>query len=173
MGRHTFFVTVALTGVWCILMEEISWQNIAVGLFMSLLSLHFVGRFFHFDEIKRVAFLKLAIYPFWLLARIYVDAVFLMKLIVSDAKWGVMEHELTLENDSLRIMLADSITLTPGSVYLERKGNTITLLCIGSREKEGYPASVDDLRSIERMLKRSEIPKKKKKGKDASELNTH
>jgi multisubunit Na+/H+ antiporter MnhE subunit len=152
-------------------MEQISWQNIAVGLFMSLLSLHFVGRFFHFDEIKRVAFLKLAIYPFWLLARIYVDAVFLMRLILSDAKWGIMTADLKLENESLRIMLADSITLTPGSVYLERSGKKITLLCIGKKGKEGYPASEDDLRSIEKMLIRSEIPEKWEKV--IKDLDTH
>jgi multisubunit Na+/H+ antiporter MnhE subunit len=53
-------------------------------------------------------------------------------------------------------MLADSITLTPGSVYLERHDDEIVLLCIGSRKKEGFPASVDDLRSIERMLIKSQ-----------------
>jgi multisubunit Na+/H+ antiporter MnhE subunit len=156
MGRHTIFVTITLAFVWCILMEGFSWQNAAIGLFVSMLSLHFVGKFFRFEEIQSVAWRKLVGYPFWLVARIYVDAFFLMKLILSDAKWGIMTHELELENESLRTMLADSITLTPGSVYLEREGKTIELLCIGSRKKEGYPASVDDLRSIEKMLMKSQ-----------------
>lgn len=156
MGRHTIFVTVALAFVWCILMEGFTWQNAAVGLFVSMLSLHFVSKFFHFDEIENVKFVKLISYPFWLIARIYVDAFFLMKLILSDAKWGLVTQRLEIENESLRIILSDSITLTPGSVYIERCGDEIILLCIGSRKKQGYPASVDALRSIERRLAKSE-----------------
>lgn|GEM_PF-713168 len=152
MGRHTIFTIVALTFVWCILMEAFTWQTVAIGLFVSMLALHFFRKFFGFDEIKNVNFRKLLIYPLWLLWRIYVDAFFLMKLIVTDAKWGMMTEELVLENESLRLMLADSITLTPGSVYISRDKKNITLLCIGSRKKEGYPASVDDLRKIEGML---------------------
>ncbi|MCL2386231.1 MAG: Na+/H+ antiporter subunit E [Defluviitaleaceae bacterium] len=167
MGRHTIFVVFALTLVWCILMEGVSWQNVAVGLFMSMLSLHFVGKFFHFDEIKDVEFSKLIGYPFWLLARIYVDAFLLMKLILSDAKWEIVEEELEVENEALRIILADSITLTPGSVYVERHGNKITLLCIGNRKKKGYPASVDDLRSIERMLIKSQKKPEEDSAKEA------
>ena len=156
MGKHTIFVSLTLTFVWIILMEEFSWQNAAVGMFMSLLSTHLMGMFFDFEEIKNVDFYKLISYPFWLVGRIYVDAFFLVRLILSDAKWGIMTANLELENESLRIMLADSITLTPGSVYLERDEKTITLLCIGSRKKPGYPASIDDLRSIERILLKSQ-----------------
>lgn len=156
MGKHTIFVTLAMTFVWIILMEGFSWQNAAIGMFMSILSMHLMGMFFDFEEIKGVDFYKLAWYPVWLIGRIYVDAFFLTKLILSDAKWGIMTAKMELKNESLKIMLADSITLTPGSVYLERDEETITLLCIGSREKKGYPASVSDLRSIERILKRSQ-----------------
>ena len=137
-------------------MEGFSWQNVAIGMFMSVLSQHLMSKFFRYNEIKNVDFYKLATYPFWLVARIYMDAFFLMKLILSDAKWGIIKEELELENKSLRIMLADSITLTPGSVYLNRKGNIITLLCIGDRKKKGYPATIRDLRILEKMLMRSE-----------------
>ena len=160
MGRHTIFVTLALTFVWIILMEGFSWQNAAIGMFMSMMSMHFMSKFFNFEEIKNVNFFKLTVYPFWLVGRVYVDAFFLIKLILSNPKWGIMTHELELENEALRIMLCDSITLTPGSVYLEREEKKITLLCIGSRKKKGYPASIDDLRSIERMLIRSQKPEK-------------
>jgi len=156
MGKHTIFATLALTFVWVILMERFSWQNVATGMFMSMLSMHFMGKFFGFEEIKNVNFYKLAIYPFWLVCRIYMDAFFLTKLILSDAKWGIMKEQIQLENDALCLMLADSITLTPGSVYLDRNGKEITLLCIGSKKNPGYPASVEGLRSIERMLLRSQ-----------------
>ena len=156
MGRHTIFVNVALTFVWIILMESFSWQNAAIGLFMSMLSMHFIGRFFDFEEIKTVKFYKLALYPLWLVGRIYMDALFLIKLVFSNPKWGIITHELDMTNDTLTVILCDSITLTPGSVYLERDKNKITLLCIGERNHEGYPASVEGMQRIERVLVKSD-----------------
>jgi len=157
MGRHTIFVMIALTFVWIVLMEEVSWQNAAIGMFMSMLCSHFIGKFLNFEEIRNVNFYKLIVYPFWLLGRIYVDAFYLIKMILTDSKWGITTHRLKLDNEPLRNMLADSITLTPGSVYLEREGENITLLCIGDRKKPGYSTAEDDLRSIERMLIKSQI----------------
>ena len=157
MGKHTFFVMVALTFVWIILMEQISWQNAAVGMFMSMVCMHLVGKFLNFEEIHNVNFYKLITYPLWLVGRIYMDALYLIKMILTDSKWGIISRELTLSNESLRIMLADSITLTPGSVYIEREGADITLLCIESSKKEGFPTAEDDLRSIERRLMKSQV----------------
>jgi len=137
-------------------MEAVTWQNIAMGMFMSMLSMHLMGKFFDFDEIQDVNFYKLIGYPFWLISRIYVDAFFLIKLVLTDSKWGIMTTKLELENESLRIVLADSITLTPGSVYLERDEETISLLCIGDRKNAGYPDSIEGLRRIERILLKSQ-----------------
>jgi len=148
-------------------MEGFSWQNVAVGMFVGMLSMHLMGRFFKFEEIENVNFYKLAIYPPWLIQRIYVDAFFLLRLIIGKAKWGVMTMDLELENESLRIMLADSVTLTPGSVYLERHEKRITLLCIGHKDKKGYPASVGDVRAIEKMLVRSQVIGTTENKKDA------
>ena len=156
MGRHTIFVTLALTFVWIILMESVSWQNVAIGMFMSMLAMHFMGKFFGFEEIRSVNFYALALYPLWLVTRIYGDAFFLVKLVLSNPKWGVVTHELELENEALRVILCDSITLTPGSVYLEREEKSITLLCIGKRELKGYPASIESVKRIERVLKKAD-----------------
>ena len=157
MGRHTIFVNIALTFIWIILMESFSWQNVAIGLFMSMLSMHFIGKFFDFKEINTVKFHKLAFYPLWLVGRIYLDAIFLIKLVFSNPKWGIITHELEMKNDILTVILCDSITLTPGSVYLQREANKITLLCIGDSEFEGYPASVEGMQRIERILVGADI----------------
>jgi len=155
MGKHTIFVMLILTVVWVILVEELSWQSVAVGMFMSMLSVHFMGLFFKFDEIKNVKFYKLAIYPFWLIGRIYMDAFSLAKLIFTGAKWGIVKERLELDNETLNTILADSITLTPGTIFLYRKGKEITLLCIGDKKKSGFPSTTDGLRDIEKILKKA------------------
>jgi multicomponent Na+:H+ antiporter subunit E len=152
MGRHTIFVTMALTLVWVILMEGISWQILAIGLFTGVTAGHFMGKFFGFEEIRDVNFFKLATYPVWLILRIYTDAIFLVRQIFRGSKWGVMRADMNLKSPTLRTIMADSITLTPGSVYLMMEKDVIHLLCIDAYDKKGYPAALDDLRSIEKQL---------------------
>ena len=157
MGKHTIFVTLALTFMWIILMEQISWPNVAIGMFISMLCMHFMGKFLNFEEVRNVNFYKLATYPVWLIWRIYTDALYMIKMILTNSKWGVSTYELELTNEALRNILADSITLTPGSVFLEREGENITLLCIGDANMDGYPTAEDDLISIQRMLIKSQM----------------
>jgi len=152
MGRHTIFVMLALTGVWIILMEYLSWQNVAIGMFVSMLCMHFIGKFLNFNEIENVNFYKLSIYPIWLVIRIYMDAIFMVKMIFSNPKCGIATEKVQLENESLRIILADSITLTPGSIYLGMEDGEITLLCIGSRKLKGFPMTMHSLRAVENIL---------------------
>ena len=156
MGRHTFFVNIALTFLWVILMEELSWQTIAIGLFMSMLCLHFISIFLNFEEIKNISFFRLAKYPIWLIIRIYTDALFLIKCILKGAKWGIVTEEIHLKNESLQILLSDSITLTPGSVYISRENNKIKLLCIGSKKHENYKEAISGLRAIEKVLEKAD-----------------
>ena len=61
-----------------------------------------------------------------------------------------------MKNDILTVILCDSITLTPGSVYLQRDKNKITLLCIGKKEFDGYPTTVECMQKIERELVKSD-----------------
>jgi len=161
MGRHTIFVMLALTGVWIILMEYLSWQNIAVGMFVSMLCMHFIGKFLRFNEIENVNFYRLATYPLWLVMRIYMDAFFMVRMIFSNPKCGVATEKVNIDNESLRIILADSITLTPGSVYIGMEDDQITLLCIGNREYEGFPVTMHSLRTVENVLLKTQGAKPK------------
>ena len=157
MGRHTIFVMLALTFIWIILMEAVSWQIVATGMFISMLCMHFMGKFLSTDEIRNVNFYKLTLYPLWLLVRIYMDALFLARAVFSrNKKWGTSTLKYELKNEALRNILADSITLTPGSIFLDREGDDITLLCIGDKKTEGYTAIETVFRSVEKVLLRAQ-----------------
>lgn len=157
LGKHTIFTTMALTFVWIILMEGFSWQNFAVGLLVANLSNHFMGKFFNFEEVKNVNFYKLVTYPMWLICRMYADAIKLTYLVLTNSsKWGILKYKLSLQNEALRIIAADSVTLTPGSVCLERNEENMILLSIDSKNAKGFPSSAKDLISIEKRLLRSE-----------------
>ena len=129
MSKRSIFAILALAFSWIILMEDVSWRNVAIGMFVGTLSLQIMDMFFGFDEIKSINFFKLALYPFWLIGRVYIGAFSMIKLILTDAKWGIVKVRLELDDEVLRTILAESITLTPGTVYLGHKGKEIIILC--------------------------------------------
>jgi len=124
--------------------------------------MYFVAKFFSFNTMERVNFYKLAFFPFWLIVRIYYDAVFMVKMILTDSKCGIETEKLYIANESLRIVLEDSITLTPGSIFMGIEGDDITLLCIGSKKHEGFPVTKKGLRAIERILLKCCLDERKK-----------
>ena len=134
MGRHAFFALMALTLVWIILMEEISWPTVAIGMFMAIASLHFGGKFLPFKEISNINFIKLATYPFFLIGQIYIAGFSMIKLVLTGFVVGVITFKTDIEDETLKIILADSITLVPGSILLEINHQDITILWITKKE---------------------------------------
>lgn len=152
MGKHTIFVILALTLIWTILMEEFSWQNAAIGMFMSMLCLHMIGKFLPFKEIENVDFYSLILYPFWLISQIYRDAFFMIKRICTGAKWGIITDQLELENEVLRIILADSITLIPGSIFVDIEDDEITILTMCDKNAPDLSGGIEGMRIVEQVL---------------------
>ena len=130
MGRHTFFVLIALTVVWIVLMEGISWQAVAMGMISSLVCMHIGGKFLPYAEIDSVNFFKLIGFPFFLLGQIYIAGIDVMRVIIKGSKVGVINIKTELKADALRVMLADCITLVPGSILLDLEGEDATILWI-------------------------------------------
>ena len=159
MGKHTFFVTLGLTLVWILLMEELSWRSIGMGMMTTLVSLHFASKFLPYDEIKNVNFFKLATYPLFLIGQIYVAGFSVIKIILKGSKVDIVTVRTELKNDVLRIILSDSITLTPGSILLDLKGEFITLLWIRDKHTPGDSDTADRMlkHKLERRLMLAEI----------------
>ena len=158
MGKHTIFVLSALTLVWIVLMEGFSWQNMAVGMVVSLGCMHFYVRFLPFKEIENVNFFKLATFPFYLVGQLYVSGIYVLKAIFTGAEARIITLRTNIENESLRVMLADCITLTPGSTLLELKGRDLTVLWLKSEGMSDETEIVDELLKgqLERKLRRAE-----------------
>ena len=161
MGRHTFFVMLVLTGVWILLMEEISWRSIAIGMLITMACMHFASLFLPYEEIKNVNFFKLASFPFFLIGQIYAAGIFMIGVIIKGSIVDIVSLKTKLSNEHLRIMLADSITLTPGSILLELDGDIITLLWIRYKDAPGDAESADIMlkSKIEEQLLKAEKPR--------------
>ena len=158
MGKHTIFAVSALTLVWIILMEEFSWRNMAIGMAVSLGCMHLFVKFLPFKEIQNVNFFKLISFPFYLIGQVYVAGLYVIKIILTGAEVDIVTVKTNLQNESLRVMLVDSITLTPGSILLELKDDLITLLWIRDKNTPGDSDTADELLKgrLEKRLLRAE-----------------
>ncbi|MCL2397388.1 MAG: Na+/H+ antiporter subunit E [Defluviitaleaceae bacterium] len=160
--KRIIFLTTALTIVWVILMESFSWQNIAIGVILGIIISRFSSKYLpntkeRAEDIERIKFYKLITYPFWLIGKAFKDAFFIMRLIVTDgAKCNIVKEQLGLDNEVLRTILADSVTLTPGTICLELNDKEITILYMSDGKTSGLSGVNENLRSIEKKLQKAE-----------------
>ena len=133
MRKSKIVVVIILTLVWIILIESYSPFTIATGVFISGCCVFFSSRFLPLDRIKGVSFGRLALYPFYLIGQVFTSAVYVSKIIFKGAKIDIVKIKTRVKNNSIRVMLADSVTLTPGSVMLELEGETMTILWLRER----------------------------------------
>ncbi|MCL2366019.1 MAG: Na+/H+ antiporter subunit E [Oscillospiraceae bacterium] len=130
MKRNFIYLVIVFTIIWIILKEEITLSTILIGLAISVVCVVFCRKFLPLDYISGVNYFKLFIYIFYVFGQMYVGAVFAIKLVLTGAKADVVKISTDISNDFLRVMLANSITLVPGSVTLELKDDSITVLLL-------------------------------------------
>ena len=161
---RTIITTAALTLLWVILAEGFTWESVAFGLvagvFVSLFSNKFMPKYPKRDT--HVKLHKLITYPFWLIGKMYKDAFGLIKLIFTGGECGIVKEKLELEDEALRMVLASSVTITPGTITLEQESDSIVVLCIDKENtSSNFAESVENIRNIEKRLKRAETKKEK------------
>jgi len=130
-----------LTLVWIVLNGGISLYNIAVGIVIGTVSHFSVRHLVKTNKITGVNFIPLVLYPFFLIGQIYISGFMVIKMIIRGCRTEVVTVETELENEFLRTMLCNSITLIPGSVMLEQEDSKLTVMLI---REEGAPAFTPD-----------------------------
>ena len=134
MGRHTLFVHLTLAVIWIVLVEDISWRAVGMGLLVAAICLHFTGKFLPYEEVKRVNFFRLITFPFFLIGQIYASGFMVIKHIARGHKLEIVRINTKIKNETLRVMLADTITLTPGSILLDLTDDRATILWMRAKD---------------------------------------
>jgi len=150
----TVFAVIALAAIWVILTETISWQNAAFGVGMGVACMFFITKFLPFKKIGNANFWNLITYPFYLVGQIYIAGFHIIKIVLTGFKIDIVSLDTKITDEALRIILVDSITLTPGSIMLDLDKQKITLLWIRDKNAPGDCATADELlkRRLENRL---------------------
>ena len=128
MKKSKIVIALFLALAWTLMMESFSLLIIFSGILIGAGCVFVTGYFLPIRKIEGVNFGKLITYPFFLLGQVFFSAIYVSKIIIKGAKIDIVKVDTNIKNDTLRIMLSDSVTLTPGSVMLDIEEGKITIL---------------------------------------------
>lgn len=125
---------IVLTATWVILSGKLSWPVIIGGFFCSIVVLKYTDRFLlgsPYHETHKFRFTNMFKYLFFMIKAIYTSGFQMIGMIITHKiNPAIVEIETDLEDDFKRTILANSITLTPGTITVDLTGNKLKVLWI-------------------------------------------
>lgn len=147
MRRSLVITAFLLTIVWIILTEELSVFNAVRGLVIGALVAFVMAKFLPALKMGNISMLHMITFPLFLVWQVYLAGFHVIKVILKGSIVGVITLDTKIDNEILRILLADSITLTPGSVLIDLNDNKLNLLWIRGKDE------LDNVETAEKNLK--------------------
>jgi multicomponent Na+:H+ antiporter subunit E len=153
-----FLTFIILFGFWMLLAGWLDMMHLGLGLVCSLL----VALFSHDLLIKDsegilrrlVIFIRFIPFLGWLVWQIIIANINVARLVI-DPKMpilpGILKFRSNLKSDVAQTMLANSITLTPGTLTLDVVGSDFYIHCLAIKDEEKI---LDEEREFERQVER-------------------
>jgi len=148
LKKNYIFSVLLLTIIWIILTENLSLTQAIVGLTVSTACVACFNKLFPIESITGIKIWRLFLYFFYLIGQIYMAGFAAMKLTIKGANVDIVKVKTNSDNDFFNVMLANSITLTPGTLSLELNEQEIHVLWL--RGKDDDPA---DLENADELIK--------------------
>lgn len=153
-------VLVMLLLVWIILFEEITFLIILSGIIISVLVVLFTDRFLlkgNYEHSYMIGFKTLIRYAFVLTYEIYLAGIDVIpNILTGRADIKMIKCDTKLTNELLIDILANSITLTPGTVTVEKQGSHLLVLALNAPKEDDDPRDVIPIRLEDILLKYEE-----------------
>ena len=135
--------------LWIIFNGKITAEIVLFGLVISAAVYGFVCKFMDFSPKKELMYLKksgyLIQYLFALIKEIVTANFATLRLVCSsshEVEPVVIQFDMNFKSDTSKFMLANSITLTPGTITVSVEGNTFTVHCLDKSLAQGIETSV-------------------------------
>lgn len=131
-GFYNLFIFGLCLMTWLFLRESFSLLDVSVGAGLAVLAWLFNEKILHHnlvDPHRQMHPLVLPRFFLHLFVQIYIAGfVTIGKIISGNIHPGIVEIETDLDNDLYRCFLANSITLTPGTVTVDKEGGKLKVL---------------------------------------------
>jgi len=140
--KNIIYLFIFLIAVWLILTTTFQWQELSVGIFISLVLALFLSKNYHKlglppVSIKRIIFFILYIFVLFIeIVKANFDVAYRVIHPKMPIKPGIIIIKTELKQDIAKMILANSITLTPGTFTLDIKGDELLIHWIYVRSKK-------------------------------------
>lgn len=135
--------------IWVIFNGQLTLEIAAFGVVIAGLMYLFICKFMHYnpqmDLILCKKFFLIIQYVFVLVKEIIKANFAVIRMIMSsryEIEPAVVKFKTTLKSPSARIMLANSITLTPGTITVSLEGDEYVVHCLDKELAEGINSSL-------------------------------
>jgi multicomponent Na+:H+ antiporter subunit E len=134
MNAVFYFIMCFVT--WFLLTGRFYWQNLIAGAVISLLTTLIFSRYFQIDTRKLIhpkRYFWLIVYIFyfiWECIKANVDVAYRVLHPVMPVRPGIVKVKLSLKRALSRTILANSITMTPGTISVDIIEDTLYVHCI-------------------------------------------
>lgn len=135
--------------LWVIFNGRITTEIVIFGLVISAALYWFICKFMDFSPKRELMYLKkggyLIQYLYYLVKEIIAANFITMKLVCSSSRVVepvLIEFDTHFKNDTSKFLLANSITLTPGTITVSVRGDRFTVHCLDKTLAEGIESSV-------------------------------
>ncbi|EXJ22499.1 Na(+) H(+) antiporter subunit E [Alkalibacterium sp. AK22] len=153
-------VILLLSLVWLILFEQLTIGTALTGVVMSILVVVFTDRFLlkgNYEHSYMIGLGTLVKYTLRLFIEIFIAGIDVIpNIITGNADVQIITCETKLEDELLIDILANSITLTPGTVTVEKKGSTLQVLALSAPAEDEDPRGVIPLKLEDILLRYEE-----------------
>ena len=156
-NRYDLQLVFIFTLLWLILFESFSIFLALMGMVVSLTSIRLTETFFirgTFYELYPFNLFKITRYALYLIGEIYRSGFSIIPTIISGkASPDIVEIQTELESNMGLVILANSITLTPGTITVDVQGHRIQVLWMNPKTKQPTMAGKYIKGAIEHRLK--------------------
>lgn len=152
-------IVCVMTAIYVVLTQQLSVQTAAIGIIISAFALFLAQSLFFKTSIFSLTLPNLYLFVFfgYVLCQIFKGSLASLTYIfdkTTDAR--LIRYQTDLKSDGLKCMLANAITLTPGTVTADIKGDILEVLKLC---KAREPDPLVSLKRMENLLKRMERTK--------------
>jgi len=148
------YLTFLFTIIYVILNENLSLLTVSLGVASGAAAIWLTNKILEIDYVRmfRINFWLVLAY-FWIIIRdtYVVGFGVIIRIFKGDIKPNFIEYRSKLSNEFLTVLLANAITMPPGSITVDRDGNDMTILTVGF-EEEAFRTSTQN--KIEKLFER-------------------
>lgn len=144
--------------IWFVFNGKITLEIAMLGIILCFCIYLFICKFMGYSVRKDIALIKKSVYFFYYIVVLIVEIIKaniqVIHFVLNDREIVepvIVEHRTRLRTNLGRVILANSITLTPGTITVSLEGNELVIHCLDSTMAEGIENTI-----FERLLEKME-----------------